>query len=109
MIQVLALPFSVVQMQLWANFSYGVYGLGLFVLRPQNTRPFQFLITMNFVYAACCLAMALWLYVTGIASWGVLLILAEAAVITALAFIEYRYITAIVEGEKNEHRIRGHF
>ncbi len=91
-VETLSLPAEIVQIQLYANFSYAIYGLVLYVSNTNRIKFFKFLIAMNFIYAALCLLAGLIIALKGI-YWGAVLLLAEAFLIGILANYERKLIS----------------
>jgi hypothetical protein len=92
LINTLALPRTIVLVQLTANTLYGI--IGLFIFLSKKFSLFRSLILMNFCYAVFCLIVGLILPATTIE--GAILILAEGTFIFYLALFERRSLRKVL-------------
>lgn len=91
MINILYLPKNMVVIQLLANFSYGVYGIILYLSKTKNLKFFKFLVTMNFIYAFLCLIASILLAMNKL-YLGACLLFIEGLLIALLAQWELKVV-----------------
>lgn len=87
LVEKLLFPLNLLQAQLMANLIYGIFGLTIYIMKKNTTENLRFLMKMNALYAAVCLAAAVFYGFTGFMAVGFLLLI-EAVLILFLVSLE---------------------